>query len=252
MMIRTIALTVGLALLAGCDSEKGESASGTASGSTSGTTDTGEGESSTGATPEPTTTAGQSTATEGGSSTSATSGATEGATEGSASATTGEETTTGAPVDAHCQQFCQRFVDCSLEPPESVAACRAACTEQQAALMGECLAAATASLECVAGMTCAELEASAGGDLGPCVDEAMKQHELCGSEGECSEVVGGNVEGTECSYSRECFGSPKFEMICDLESCDCFADGRLFTSCEPDGICAAELDLLAAAACCGF
>lgn len=246
MIIRTIALTVGIGLLAACDTEKGESASDTQSGSTSGATDTGEGESSTGGTPEPTTTAGALTATEGGSSSTTT-------TAGSTSATSGEETTTGGPpIDVGCEELCQKFVECSLETPESAAVCVVDCSAQQAALEGECLAAATTSLACFAGMTCEELQATTGGDLGPCLDEVATQHDLCGSGEGCTIVEGGDPEGTQCAYSRECPGEPKFEMNCDLESCECFADGMLFNSCEPDGICA-DLETLDTTAllCCG-
>ncbi|MBZ5712866.1 hypothetical protein [Nannocystis pusilla] len=247
MIIRTIAITVAIGLLAACDTEKGESAGDTQSSSTSGATDTGEGESSTGGTPEPTTTAGLMTATEGGSSTSTT-------TAGSTSATSGEETTTGGqPIDGDCEKFCQRFVECSLETPESAAVCVVDCSAEQATLEGECLAASTASLACVAGMTCEELQATGGGDLGPCFDEAATQHDLCGAGEGCDIVEGGDPEGTQCSFSRECPGQPKFEMSCDLESCECFVDGMLINSCEPEEICA-DLEQIDTAAllCCGF
>lgn len=233
-MMRSPAMTLTALLLVACTIQKNSPDGETSEGATEGTPGTeGGSESSSEGVPGPTT-----TTMTGGDSETTTSGA--------------GSTTAGEPASP-CNHFCATWGDCVGETPEDLAECVMDCEADLSELEEPCRGALVTTMECQATLTCVQLDQMEQGLDGPCLDEAMAQQEVCGFGNSCSFGGGGDPEGDECSFMRECAGEPKLEMKCTATVCECFSDDVKFGECAPEDVCA-DFDLLAAKAlsCCGI
>jgi hypothetical protein len=198
--------------------------------------------------------------TTGGESAASTDGATELTTTGSPttadveSTSSGEASTgPGEPEATTCEKYCVLLADCVGLTPEEAQTCPQDCEAELAELEGECQAAATATFECNAGLTCQQLEDLEQGQVGPCTDEGMAQEDVCGFGNVCMSGGGGDGEPSNCEYSRECAGEPLMVMRCTEASCECFEDEVKFGMCASEPICNDFVQLEAKAlSCCGI
>jgi len=240
-MMRSPALTLTALLLVACTIEKNDTGSGTGDDSTTGAPTTeGNSESSTGGEPGPTSTAGSPMTTP------VTSGDSE-------STTSGESSTSGGEPAGTCDRFCATWNECLGGAPGDLEECLLDCQGALQEFEEPCLGAMVATMECQSTLTCVQLDAMEQGDDGPCLDEAMAQQEVCGFGNSCSFGGGGDPEGMECSFMRECAGEPKLEMKCTAMACECFSDDMKFGECAPEDVCA-DFELLSdkALSCCGI
>lgn len=235
MMIRACGITLTALLSAACGLEKsdsdGDTSTSTGDGASATTTGDGASASTASATPELTTT-----------TTPVTSGGPE------------PETTTGGDTPENvCADFCATLGACFGETPADIAACTSDCNQELVELEEPCHSAAVATMACQSMLTCQQIVEIEEGVEGPCLDEMMAQQEVCGFGNECGFGSGGDLEGTECWYMRECAGEPKLEMKCTLEVCECFSDDVKFGECAPQNACA-DLEMVdeKAFSCCGI
>ena len=205
-----------------------------------------DGETSEGATEGPPATEGGSESTAGSPTTTLTNGDSETTTSGAGS-------TTGGEPASPCNHFCATWGECLGGTAEEVAECVADCAADLSEREEPCLGAMVKTMACQATLTCVQLDQMEQGLDGPCLDEAMAQQEVCGFGNPCSFGGGGDPEGEECSFERECAGEPKLEMKCSAMACECFSDDVKFGECAPEDVCA-DFELLAAKAlsCCGI
>ncbi|MCY1058823.1 hypothetical protein [Nannocystis sp. SCPEA4] len=245
MMIRICGTTLTALLFVACGLEKNDSDSDTDDGPTSGATSSGEGgsDSTVGAPNDPTTTVDAMTSTP----LTMTSG------EEPEPATSGETTTGGDIPGSVCADHCATMGACFGETPAEIAACTSDCNQGLEELEEPCHSATVAAMACQATLTCQQIDEIEEGVEGPCLDEMMAQQEVCGFGNECGFGSGGDFEGTECFYMRQCGGEPKLEMKCTTEVCECFSDDVKFGECAPQDACAA-LEILheKALSCCGI
>ena len=127
---------------------------------------------------------------------------------------------------------------------DDVAACTAACTSELGGATGACLTAIEAYLECVVGMSCAQLEAFLVlGDAGKCSAAVGDADVACagGGPGECTVEVAGNP--SMCSLVEQCPGEPTFTLTCDKTECVCAVGGVETASCPSGGVCTMQEQL---------
>jgi hypothetical protein len=129
-------------------------------------------------------------------------------------------------------------------------ACLLQCTQDLNTFEGECHAVSVAAFECMAGLTCEELESLNEGDAGPC-EEELDLQATCANG--CAFGGGGAMDGSSCEWMQNCPLEPERKMVCDAESCQCFEDEQLVGECATDGACL-DIETLAdkMTACCGF
>ncbi|WAS89823.1 hypothetical protein [Nannocystis punicea] len=203
-----------------------------------------------------TTTAGESaTSTEGATEPTTTESPTTPATTADSESTSPGETSTGAgePEATTCEKYCVMLAKCVGLTPEEAQTCPQDCEADLADLEGECLAAATASFECHAGLTCSQVEDLEQGNEGPCTDEGIAQEDVCGFGNVCTIGGGGDGEPSTCEFSRECAGEPLMVMRCTEAACECFEDEVKFGMCASEPICNDFVQLEAKAlSCCGI
>jgi hypothetical protein len=248
MAHRTRNITLLLAICAcACGVEKGgpdgTTTAADTTGETIGMSSASTGEAATG--PAPTT--GEAPAT------ASTTGADTTSADVTGTVTTGDGTTTDVNpgTQMRCQAFCDRRDECRAPGPGE--ACVQECLDELAQLVGPCKSATQVVLVCFTELTCEQFLAAVNDDdPGPCADVVLEQEQVC--EGaDCSIGGGGDVDGDECLFTRECPDQPLQRMECDKVTCNCFVDGAPVGSCDAEGVCL-DLDGLAAkaAACCGF
>ncbi|MBZ5711753.1 hypothetical protein [Nannocystis pusilla] len=244
MMIRICGTTLTALLFAACGLEKNDSDSDTDDGPTSGPSSTEEGgsDSTVGGPGEPTTTVDEPTTTP----LTMTSGEPE-------PATAGDTTTSGDIPGSVCAEHCATLGACFGETPAEIAACTSDCNQGLGELEEPCHSATVAAMACQSSLTCQQIDEIEAGVEGPCLDEMMAQQEVCGFGNECGFGSGGDFEGTECFYMRQCTGEPKLEMKCTTEVCECFSDDVKFGECAPQDACA-DLETVheKALSCCGI
>jgi hypothetical protein len=266
---RALTLAAGMLLMVACPGGEKETETGAGTDTTAST----DGQSSTSAsTGENPTTGNTGTTDDGGSATgtesaTSTSGSMTTATTGDTmggettttanptSATSGPDTegTTGEPppeLGAACQAACEKFFDCELAPVPSIEECVAGCIDSLG--MGpECLPATITFDQCLATMTCDELQIAFDSEkFGPCQDEFDASQQACVT---CEGFGSGGNGG--CSIGQACPDQPTQEYSCMGDTCTCLVDDQPQSECmAPEGICDADFDAQAAAAfeCCGF
>lgn len=252
-------LGLTLVTLLGCGGDKGgtDTEAASSGGSTNDESVSSTNEPTTAATGGATDNSGSGGETEGAStatgSVSVTDGSGGGMTSGLTTLTT--DSTTGGmtgDVAAECQAFCDLADSCMLD---SGGDCVMGCVDEFAGGMGECAAAIDDYLMCLANMTCMELlDLFDNAIEGPCaavIDAANMACDMGG--GDCTTGVGGNPQGTECSWTTECPDMPVQEMQCNKDECVCLVDGVEMGTCPAEMVCknVDQLDVKASD-CCGF
>ncbi|MFY0534146.1 hypothetical protein [Nannocystis pusilla] len=246
-MLRTTVsfLTLTFLFLTGaCDPKPGDTDSGTASASTTDASTTDAATTDAATTDESPT----SSATDDGATTDS---------DEPTVATTGDDTgddtgseTTG-PVDPEhqsaCEAACQLIFECEGGGDGSLAECAQDCTSEFPELPAECVPLNLAFVQCIAQLTCAELD----GEEEPCAAEIEAVETCAGFGDECTQAVSEEDDG--CGVSTFCPDAPTQEIFCDAETCVCSVDGVEVAQCPADNVCAegdAIFDKMAS--CCKF
>jgi hypothetical protein len=174
-------------------------------------------------------------------------------TSGGEDTTTGDSTTdsgtTGQAnpgLETACGEACEMLMGCYPDEWPSLDACVQECVDGSGDQGEACEIAALDYLECMAGLTCVELE-----DDG-CSEEEDAAIDAC--EGEvCSVGLGGGVG--ECGIVEDC-GDTSRQMNCEGETCVCLVNDEVVDQCANDVCLDEEPDPDAiqqkALACCGF
>ena len=162
---------------------------------------------------------------------------------------TGSDTT--GPVDPEhqsaCEAACKLMLECEGEDEAGVDACATECAGEFQELEAECVPLNLAVAQCIAQLTCAELD----GEEEPCDAEFLALEACAGSGQECTQSVGQEADG--CGVSTFCPEQPTREIFCDAETCVCSLDGVEVAQCPADDVCAegdAIFDKMAS--CCQF
>jgi hypothetical protein len=263
MHYRITLLTFGLFLSSACNGGGGNTTGGETDTSTDSASGTDGVSTGTVADPDPTTTTVGATDTDSASTTPTTDDHETGTSEAfTTDATVGGDTTTLGPgtttepsettgdVPGSCAGLCDKFIECQIMA--DLDTCLAECSENFDDVDRVCLAATGEFFDCVATLTCEQIEALDEGEPGPCEAQLAAQTEACGSDA-CIASVGSNRDGTECGVSEECPDEPAREMNCDIEVCTCLEGGKNVGQCDSDGVCQDISGLEAKSAeCCGF
>lgn len=219
MITRLTLLTLTLALFTGaCTDDKNDTDGGEPTGSETTSTTRNEPTSTTGTTgSEPTSTTG-------------TTGSEPGDT-GSEPTTGSEPSTTGEAPPAilpQCELICDKAVTCGLAPDNE--GCAEGCSDQYASDTAECAALASTYLDCLAGLSCAQLF-----DDSICADAEAAWTATCNQFDTCGVGYGGG--SGECDLEIDCADEPLRKMTCDAETCTCFIGDQQTGTCAAEAIC---------------
>jgi hypothetical protein len=148
-----------------------------------------------------------------------------------------------------CVAYCDTGVAC-LEGQITQEECMESCLEAYDFPDGgpECTETSIAYLDCMAGLTCEEID----GGAEACLDLLSAIVEVCDPV-QCNGSAEEGVE--ECSFQFDCTDGTVKTMSCDADGCVCQVDGVETDTCVND-ICSEDVDLFALAekaeTCCGF
>ncbi len=145
-----------------------------------------------------------------------------------------------AAILESCEAACEVLLECYPGEFESLDFCVELCVDESTPpeLDAECEAATIAVNKCIGTSSCDDLESR---DF--CGAEQDAADIACDSgEGECFGGGGGNEEGTECEFFEECVGEYQHELLCTVDTCECFEDGEKTQECAPQMNLCAEFD----------
>jgi hypothetical protein len=139
--------------------------------------------------------------------------------------------------------------DCFEAEPD----CVAACIDHHAGLDADCLGVELELTQCLAGLTCDELNQFAAQDPEPYPCQAEQEAScLGGGGGECIVGVGAGENPGECSVSVQCEGDPEQSVECNGALCTCYIDNVEVGGCANAVEICNDPGSETLAACCGF
>lgn len=163
--------------------------------------------------------------------------------ETSASETTA---TGGESNEDACMAACANYEMCGMPLEGCMDGCLAQIEQFEP---GECQDAEVALLDCIAGLTCEEVEVFYEGEAepAPCEEQAAN---LC----YCGIMIEGSENPGECSFEYSCTNGEVHAIACDGTICTCLENGLEVGSCEAVDFCSSVAgDPLAGAnACCDW